>query len=91
MQISGLPVTDVHGPLAAQRERLLSLLASLSDAQWAAATAAPRWPVKDIALHLLDVDLSWVAHGRDHDRAGHIPVAADHEKFVRRLAERNQQ
>jgi len=29
----------------------------------------PRWPVKDIALHLLDVDLSWLASGRDHGEA----------------------
>jgi uncharacterized protein (TIGR03083 family) len=90
MRIAELPVVDVRGPLAAQRGRLLSLLASLSDAQWAAPTAAPSWSVKDIALHLLDVDLSWVARGRDHDRAGHIPVPADHGAFVRGLAERNQ-
>jgi uncharacterized protein (TIGR03083 family) len=90
MRISELPVTDVRGPLTTQRERLLGLLASLSDAQWAAPTAAPQWSVKDIALHLLDVDLSWVARGRDHDRAGHIPVPAEHEGFVRGLAERNQ-
>jgi uncharacterized protein (TIGR03083 family) len=88
--MSELPVTDVRGPLTAQRGRLLSLLASLSDAQWAAPTVAPQWSVKDIALHLLDVDLSWVARGRDHDRAGHTPVSADHGEFVRGLAERNQ-
>jgi uncharacterized protein (TIGR03083 family) len=90
MRISELAVVDVRGPLTAQRGRLLSLLRSLGDAQWAAPTAAPQWSVKDIALHLLDVDLSWVARGRDHGRAGHIPVPADHGGFVRRLAERNQ-
>jgi len=90
MKISEIPVTDVRGPLTAQRGRLLSLLASLSDEQWAAPTAAPSWSVKDIALHLLDVDLSWVAHDRDHDRTGLIPVPADHEEFVRGLGERNQ-
>jgi hypothetical protein len=90
MQISQAPVVDVRGPLTAQRGRLLSLLNSLSDAQWAAPTAAPRWPVKDIALHLLDVDLSWVARGRDHDPAGMIPVSSGHEEFVCGLAQRNQ-
>jgi len=90
MKISELPVVDVRGPLAAQRGRLLGLLTSLGDEQWAAPTAAPLWSVKDIALHLLDVDLSWIASGRDHGRAGHIPVTADHEVFVRRLGERNQ-
>jgi hypothetical protein len=45
---------------------------------------------KDIALHLLDVDVSWLARDRDHDQAGIIPVPADHEEFVRGLAQRNQ-
>ncbi len=85
-----MPVTDVRGSLTAQRGRLLSLLISLSDEQWAAATAAPQWPVKDIALHLLDVDLRWLARDRDHDRTGIIPVPCDHEEFVRGLAQLNQ-
>ncbi len=90
MNISELAVVDVRGPLTAQRGRLLSLLASLSDEQWAAPTAAPAWSVKDIALHLLDVDLSWVARDRDDDRAGMIPMSTRHEEFVRALGERNQ-
>jgi uncharacterized protein (TIGR03083 family) len=81
---------DVHGPLTAQRGRLLCLLTSLSDGQWAAPTAAPQWSVKDIALHLLDVDLSWLARDRDHDQTGIIAVPADHQEFVRGLAQRNQ-
>jgi hypothetical protein len=89
MRISEAPVVDVRESLTAQRGRLLSLLTSLSDAQWAAPTAAPQWSVKDIALHLLDVDLSWLAQDRDHDQAGIIPVPADHEEFVRALAQRN--
>jgi len=60
--------------LTAQRRRLLSLLPSLSDAQWAAPTAAPQWQVKDIALRLLDVDVGWLARDRDHDQTGIIPV-----------------
>jgi Mycothiol maleylpyruvate isomerase N-terminal domain len=90
MEIGEVPVVDVRGPLTAQRGRLLSLLASLDDAQWAAPTVAPHWLVKDIALHLLDVDLSWLAQDRDHDQSGVIPVPADHEEFVRGLASRNQ-
>jgi uncharacterized protein (TIGR03083 family) len=90
VRISDIPVVDVRGPLTEQRGRLLSLLASLSDEQWAAPTAAPSWSVKDIALHLLDVDLSWVARGRDHDRSGMIAVPADHEGVVRALDGRNQ-
>ena len=90
MRIDEVPAVDVRGPLTAQRRRLLSLLTSLSQEQWSAPTAAPHWSVKDIALHLLDVDLSWLAHGRDHDQAGIIPVPSGHEEFVRGLAERNQ-
>src|SRR6266851_3742806 len=90
MRIWEVPIADVRGSLTAQRRRLLSLLTSLSGPQWAAPTAAPQWPVKDIALHLLDVDLSWLAHDRDHDQAGIIPVPSDHEEFVRGLAQRNQ-
>jgi uncharacterized protein (TIGR03083 family) len=80
---------DVRKSLTAQRGRLLSLLTSLTDAQWAAPTAAPEWSVKGIALHLLDVDLSWLARDRDHHRSGMIPVPADHEVFVRGLSQRN--
>jgi Mycothiol maleylpyruvate isomerase N-terminal domain len=90
MRLSEAPVVDVRGPITAQRGRLLTLLVSLSDAQWAASTIAPAWAVKDIALHLLDVDLSWLARGRDHDETGFIPVPADHEEFVRALAQRNE-
>lgn len=61
MRLGELPVTDVRGPLTAQRGRLADLLAWLTGAQWAAPTAAPQWRVKDLALHLLDVDLSWLA------------------------------
>jgi len=90
MLITEAPVVDVRGLLTAQRERLLSLLTSLTDVQWAAPTAAPAWSVKDIALHLIDVDLSWVARDRDHDRSGTILAPADHQRFVRALAARNQ-
>ncbi|HEX8006643.1 MAG TPA: maleylpyruvate isomerase N-terminal domain-containing protein [Trebonia sp.] len=90
MRIWEVPVVDVRGPLTAQRGRLLRLLTSLGDAQWAAPTAAPRWSVKDIALHLLDGDLSWLARNRDHVRTGIVPVSSGHEEFVRGLAQRNQ-
>ena len=90
MRIDEVQVVDVRRSLTAQRGRLLGLLNSLNSAQWAAPRAAPGWSVKDIALHLLDVDLSWLAHDRDHDQSGIISVPADHEEFVRGLAQRNQ-
>ena len=76
-------MVDVRGAVTGQRDRLLSLLTSLTEAQWGAATAAPEWSVKDIALHLLDVDLSWLARDRDGDRTGMIPVPPGHRGLRR--------
>jgi hypothetical protein len=90
MQITDSPAVDVRGPLTGQRERLLGLLAGLSARQWDAPTVAPEWSVKDIALHLIDVDLSWVARFRDLDQSGAIPDSSGHEEFVGGLAQRNQ-
>jgi hypothetical protein len=42
MEIGKVPLADARPSLTAQRSRLLSLLASLDDAQWAAPTAAPQ-------------------------------------------------
>jgi uncharacterized protein (TIGR03083 family) len=85
MRISELPVADVRGSLTAQRGRLLSLLGSLSEAQWAAPTAASGWSVKDVALHLLQVDLSWLARFRDHEHIEVIPAPAGSQDFARWL------
>lgn len=90
MRISEATAVDVRGPISGQRLRLLSLLGSLSDAQWAAPTAAPSWTVKDIALHLLDVDLSWLARNRDHDQSGLVSMPSGHAEFVGELDRRNQ-
>ena len=91
MWLNDAPVVDVREPLTRQRERLLALLDSLEPGQWAAATAVPRWSVKDIALHLVDVDLSWLARHRDHDQSGSLAPPSGHQEFVGRLADRNQQ
>ena len=91
MRLIDAPVVDVREPLTGQRDRLLALLGSLRPEQWATATAAPQWAVKDIALHLIDVDLSWLARHRDHDQGGALSVAAGHREFVRALGRRNQQ
>ena len=90
MRVEDLPVVDVRGALTEQRGRLVELLGSLDDAQWAAPTAAAPWTVKDVALHLVDVDISWVARNRDGETAGLVPVSSSHEEFVQGLAQRNQ-
>ncbi len=53
----------------ALRERLFSLLAELSEDDWARPTAAPLWYVKDIAAHLLAGDIWILASKRDGFRS----------------------
>lgn len=90
MRLGEVPVVDVRAPLTAQRRRLTGLLDALRGEQWDTATAAPLWSVKDVALHLLGGELSWLARNRDHETAGVVPAAAGHGEFVRRLDRRNQ-
>jgi uncharacterized protein (TIGR03083 family) len=47
----------------ALRAQLLTLLADLSEDDWARPTAAPLWSVKDIAAHLLGGDV-WILSGQ---------------------------
>jgi hypothetical protein len=62
------PVNTAHlfRPLL---EELLTLLRSLSPEDWQRRTVAPKWRVRDVAAHLLDVKLRKVAVYRDH----HLP------------------
>jgi uncharacterized protein (TIGR03083 family) len=48
-----------------ERQHLLDILTGLADEEWSASTACPTWSVKDIALHLLSVDLGKLARCRD--------------------------
>jgi len=82
-------VEDVRPTLAAERADLLDFLASLSPEEWMAATAAPGWTVKDLALHLLDDDLGWLSRLRDQDRSGVLEMS-DSTSFVNALAAKNQ-
>ncbi len=50
---------------------LLTLLKSLDAADWQRQTVAPRWTVRDVVAHLLDVDLRRIAVYRD----GHFAPA----------------
>jgi uncharacterized protein (TIGR03084 family) len=45
-------VTDVIGDLAAEEERLESILASLDDDAWRTESGAPGWSIADVVLHL---------------------------------------
>lgn len=46
-------------------EELLALLRGLDIADWQRQTVAPGWRVRDVAAHLVDVDLRRLAAGRD--------------------------
>jgi uncharacterized protein (TIGR03083 family) len=48
-----------------ERAALLTLLESLSEADWAGPTVCPGWSVKDVALHLLGDDVGRLSRGRD--------------------------
>lgn len=62
------------------RYRLVGLLAGLSATQWSAPTVCPGWSVKDVALHLLGVNVANISRRRDGLRdalAAFVPPAAD--------------
>ena len=47
---------DVVADLAAEQERLESLLADLSEEQWSSPSAAPGWTVTDVVIHLAQTE-----------------------------------
>lgn len=52
----------------ALRSRLLDLLADLSSDDWDRPTAAPKWSVKDVCIHLLGGDVGIISGRRDRFR-----------------------
>jgi uncharacterized protein (TIGR03083 family) len=83
------PVRDVRPLATEERQRLLAFLGGLTPAEWIAPSAAPGWTVKDLALHLLDDDLTWLSGQRDSDTSGHVDMT-DRDRFVELLAAKNQ-
>lgn len=89
MSLWDVPVSDIRTTTTDERRRLLDFLCRLTPEEWRAPTAAPGWTVKDIALHLLDDDLTWLSIRRDGDRSGLLDMT-DRERFVRLLNAKNQ-
>jgi len=81
---------ETRGLFSDERADLLAFLRELAASDWAAASPAPGWSVKDVALHLLDGDLSRLSRGRDGDPTGVLPKGADSAAFARMLGVRNQ-
>jgi uncharacterized damage-inducible protein DinB len=83
------PVPDVRALCAVERDMLIRFLAGVTEEEWLAPTAAPPWTVKDIALHLLDDDLTWLSRERDGEVSGLVDMS-DRHAFPQLLAEKNQ-
>jgi hypothetical protein len=65
------------GLFPALHAELIRLLRGLDDADWVRPTVAGSWRVRDVAAHLLDVDLRKLADGRDrHRRAPNGPLSS---------------
>jgi len=88
MSLWAAEVRDLRPRAIAERRRLIAFVESLSPSEWLAPTAAVPWRVKDLTLHVLDDDLRWLSHRRDHDESGLVDMSAP-ERFVDLLAARN--
>ncbi len=89
MSLWDAPVRDVRPVATDERTRLLAFLEGLTADEWVVASAAPRWTVRDLALHLLDDDLTWLSHQRDGSTAALVDMS-DRQRFVELLAAKNQ-
>ena len=90
MDIRQAAPNDLRAAIDAERRELLELLDAISDDDWRAPTAAGRWCVRDVALHLLDDDLGWLSRGRDGDLTSLLSMDVPYRDFVRALDEKNQ-
>lgn len=68
-----------------ERARLLELLGGLTRQQWDAPTRCAGWSVKDIAAHLLAVDLGRLSRQRDSYRFGTPQPGEDLVVFINRI------
>lgn len=76
---------EVGALFAPDRAALLDVLGALTEDEWARPLACPGWSVKDVALHLLGVDLANVSRRRDGFR-GLAPLAGESVRaFVDRI------
>jgi hypothetical protein len=89
MSLWAVAVRDLRPRAIAERRRLIEFVEGLTPGEWLAPTAAAPWTVKDLALHILDDDLRWLSHRRDHDESGLIDMSVP-EAFVELLAANNQ-
>lgn len=90
MDVWSVAAVDTRPEFERERGDLLALLASLSDGAWASSTSAGAWLVKDIALHLVDGDLTRLSAVRDGDRSGLLPIDSSERQSAEMLAAKNE-
>lgn len=90
MDVWSAAVVDARPDFAQERDALLALLANLPGDGWVSATSAGAWLVKDIALHLLDGDLTRLSAGRDGDPTGLLPSTGSERQLAELLAAKNE-
>ncbi|QIX59769.1 maleylpyruvate isomerase family protein [Hymenobacter sp. BT18] len=81
------PIQTVH-LFPVLDEHLLTLLRGLRPEQWELPTVAPKWRVRDVALHLLDGNLRTLSMLRD-GYFGQAPASTDYAGIVQFLNELN--
>jgi uncharacterized protein (TIGR03084 family) len=81
----------VFDDLEAEQDRLADILARLSGAQWATASLAPGWTVRDVVVHLAQGEemavarLSGARNPAAHDPAAHDPGGNQDGRTVEQL------
>jgi uncharacterized protein (TIGR03083 family) len=74
-RIDGASISTVLDAYLPERARLIELLRSLDDGQWALPTECPAYSVKGIASHILGDDLSLLSRQRDSAVQGLVFMA----------------
>ena len=72
-----LPPVLVGALFPEERAALLTLLAGLSDEQWALPTVCTGWSVHDLALHVLGDDVGFISRRRDRYTRRQLPSDQD--------------
>jgi uncharacterized protein (TIGR03083 family) len=90
VDVWSVPAMDTRVQFDGERRDLLALLEQLTADEWAAASAAGGWTVKDVAAHLLEGDLGRLSRDRDRELTGLLPVGGSAREFAAALAAKNQ-
>lgn len=73
---------DVAALFATERERLLDLLATVTDDEWRQPTPCPEWTVLGLCCHLVGDDFSLVSWHRDRHRGTPAPEGLAESQFI---------